>query len=428
MKRLLQIGSGLFVFTMMPIIALFLLGITLNDPDIANVYSLTYPIQFIWAVCVSIFATGANIKRYKEHNENSVYSGMTLGIIIGGIIFGLLSIFIDSYIEFMNMDPEKYRAFTLYTVISLYIHMIFAFILEKLYFEDKEKIANIHSWIFNVINTLVLVGVSLVTKNVNTIINIALIAITLYVVGMLVWQYKKFKFDFNILSNFRYESLSIITNLFMFVIYLFGFSTAFEFGEEYIIAINFVTLITDSQWDSMVAIKTGAKIDISKGVYNYKESIKTASSFTGICALSSILMFVTLYQFYGVNLNIALIMFGIQILDYILYIFIGNLDSFLQLNYSPTLNTINGIFSTIIKTILSIVLLTPYCTVIGQIVGSIVLLSLCLWKRFSHFKLTKEGYLISNSPFRYTYNVVADRAVILSRKSVYKKLHLTKHH
>ena len=100
----------------------------------------------------------------------------------------------------------------------------------------------------------------------------------------------------------------------------------------------------------------------------------------------------------------------------------------MQLSYSPVINTINGMVSTIIRTSISIFVLSPYCTEIGQIIGTLVLLGLCLTKRFGHFKLTKDGYLVSNSPFRFTYNVVADRAVILSRKSLFQKLHITKHH
>lgn len=428
MKRLLQIGSGLFVFSIMPIIAWFLLGITLGNPDIINVFSLTYPIQFIWLVFTSIFATGANIKRYKENDENCVYSSLVIGIVLGAIVFGVITIFIEPYIKFMNMDVETYKDFSIYSVVSLYIQLIFSFILEKLYFEDKEKIANIHSWIFNLLNSVVLVGLSLFTKNTSIIIIATLAVITLYVIGLLIWQFKKFKFSFNILNNFKYESLSIITNTFMFIIYLFGFSNAFEFGEKYILAINFVTLITDAQWDALVAIKTSAKIDISKGDYNYKKSIRNSFYFVIICIISSLIMFVSLFDLYDVNLTIALIMLSIQIIDYLLFVFTANLESFLQLNYSPIINTINGMLSTITRTLISIFILSPYCTEIGQITGTLVLLGLCFSKRFGHFMLTKEGYLVSNSPFRFTYNVVADRAVILSRKSVFKKLHITKHH
>lgn len=37
----------------------------------------------------------------------------------------------------MNMDVSIYKEFALYSVIQLYIQLIFSFILEKMYFEDK---------------------------------------------------------------------------------------------------------------------------------------------------------------------------------------------------------------------------------------------------------------------------------------------------
>ena len=57
---------------------------------------------------------------------------MTIGIIFGGIIFAILAVFIDDYIGFMNMDVAIYHDFALYSVISLYIQLIFSFVLEKL--------------------------------------------------------------------------------------------------------------------------------------------------------------------------------------------------------------------------------------------------------------------------------------------------------
>ena len=82
----------------------------------------------------SIFATGANISKEKDKNENAVLSGMTLGIIIGFIAFGFIVLNIESYIKFMNMEVSIYKEFAIYSVIQLYIQLIFSFVLEKLCF------------------------------------------------------------------------------------------------------------------------------------------------------------------------------------------------------------------------------------------------------------------------------------------------------
>ena len=77
MKRLLRISFNQAIFSFIPVISWMLLGLVL-DKNLANVFTLTYPIQFIWQMGRSIFGTGANIRKEKEKNENAVLSGMTL--------------------------------------------------------------------------------------------------------------------------------------------------------------------------------------------------------------------------------------------------------------------------------------------------------------------------------------------------------------
>lgn len=77
MKRLLRISFNQAIFSFIPVISWMLLGVIL-DKNLVNVFTLTYPIQFIWLMFRSIFATGANINKEKDKNENAVLSGMTM--------------------------------------------------------------------------------------------------------------------------------------------------------------------------------------------------------------------------------------------------------------------------------------------------------------------------------------------------------------
>ena len=71
MKRLLRISFNSAIFSLIPILSWFMLGL-LVDKNLVNVFTLTYPLQFIWALMKSIFATGANISKEKDKNENAV--------------------------------------------------------------------------------------------------------------------------------------------------------------------------------------------------------------------------------------------------------------------------------------------------------------------------------------------------------------------
>ena len=78
MRRLLRIGFDLSLLSFIPILSWFLLGITV-DENLINIFTLTYPIQFIYYIIQSIFSTGANISKQKDKNNNAVMSGILIG-------------------------------------------------------------------------------------------------------------------------------------------------------------------------------------------------------------------------------------------------------------------------------------------------------------------------------------------------------------
>lgn len=86
MKRLLRISFNAAIFSFIPILSWFCLGL-LVDKDLVNVFTITYPIQFVYSVLVSMFGTGANICKEKENKEDAVLSSMTIGIIVSFLFF-----------------------------------------------------------------------------------------------------------------------------------------------------------------------------------------------------------------------------------------------------------------------------------------------------------------------------------------------------
>lgn len=390
MKRLLRISFNQAVFSFIPIIVWMLLGVIL-DKDLANVFTLTYPIQFICQMFRSIFGTGANITKEKDKKENAVLSSMTLGIIIGAIVFGLLALNIKSYIEFMNMEYSIYKEFAVYSIIQQYINLIFAFVMEKLYFEGKEKLANKYMLTLNMINFTILIGLALFIKNKTIIVVVTLIAIFIYTVYVTAKQYKKFKFEIQLLKNIKYESVSIARDIFYFITYLFGFSNILEFGEEYTTALNFVALITDTQWDSLGAVDTVAKIDISKGKFNYKEHRRNAYKLVGLLLFSSFIMLIFTYRFYELNLVITLLYLSVEVVNFLVEPLYEIKVCYLQLvDKFETKVTTNKIAASGIRVVASF-LKTPFCTAIGQALAMIeqfVVINILFYKKFN---ISKNG-------------------------------------
>ena len=114
MKRLFRIGSGLFIYSIIPILSWIVLSYILGDNRIANVFSLTYAIQFVWLILRSFFGSGANVRKEKENNPNSVWNSIFWGTIFSILIFAIPLIFVDKYIAFFGQDVEFYRIYVIY--------------------------------------------------------------------------------------------------------------------------------------------------------------------------------------------------------------------------------------------------------------------------------------------------------------------------
>lgn len=367
MKRLLRISLDILVTSIVPVASWLLLGIIL-DGNLINIFTLTYPVQFIMLVLKSIFGTGANISKYKDKNKNAVDSGIMAGAIVGAIIFGLLVINIDRYISFMKMDVSIYRTFAIYAILQMFLQYILHLVLSKLYYNEENKKANKISITFNIISFVTLIGMSLITKNQCIISMVSLGILFVYTTIILIKNIDKFKFSLNIFNCIKYDSVEFITWLNFIIIYSFGFSNAFDFGTNYVLAISFATLVTDIQWDITTAIDTIAKVDISKRKFKYKEHLKNSFVLVLILVISSIIMTILLYNSYNVDLSIVVIFIGGEILNLLMYPVYSIKICYLQLEQSALKATTNKEIANILRTAMSFVA-TPYCTIIGQLVS-----------------------------------------------------------
>lgn len=392
MKRLLRISFDLSLLSFIPIISWFLLGIIV-DKNLINIFTLTYPLQFIYYIIKSIFSTGANISKEKDKNKNVVMSGLILGTIVSIIIFTVILLNVDNYISFMNMDISTYKNFTIYSILQLFICLEFAMMQDKLYYEEKNKLANKHSLVFNLLNFILLIGTSLITKNQIIIISTTLIPLAIYTLYIYIKNSNKFKFNINVLKCIKYDSVELFNNIAFFLIFLFGLSNALEYGEVYATALTFIALITDTQWDTFDAIKEAATIDISKRKFNYIEHRNNAYKLLVILFGTSLIMFVLLYGFYDLDFKITMIYFSFEIVNFLIYPIYRIKTCYLQLEYSAFKITSNNIIASILRMFMSL-LKTPFCTGIGQVCSSVyqfIIVSIM----FGHsFKIDKTGCVI----------------------------------
>lgn len=366
MKRLLRISLDTLIASLMSILIWFILSLTI-DKSLINIFTLTFPIQYISSILVSIFATGANISKEKG-NKNDVMSGIFLGILFAILILMILLFNIDSYLNFMNYSVDK--LFVVYSFAQIFLHTILSFILTKLYYEGKNILANKYSVVFYSINFVCILLTSIFIRDSLYVVIITLLSLILFAIYILIKNFEKFNLKFNILNWIKYDAVSLSDNIILCLVYLFGLSSTFIYGEEYVLALTFVALITDTQWDISNSICTVAKIDISKNKFNYKEHIKNAKILCLLLIVSTLFMFLIMFNFYNLNLLITLMFLVFHFADFAICPYYKVNTYYLQLEYSTQKTTCINLSARLFRLLLSF-LKTPYCTVIAQSVAAI---------------------------------------------------------
>lgn len=367
MKRLLRISLDTLLMSTLPIIMWILLGIIISK-EITNVFTLTYPIQFVTTLLVSIFGTGANVNAKKNDKINLVDSNIILGTIVGFIITVFLCLNVDSYILFMSMDIDTYKIFCIYSFILMYLQMVLQLICQKLYYMEENKKSNRLTICFNILNVVLITLLSYISKNQIISVILTIFSDSVILLFIFICNVKQFGIKFEIIKNMQYVSNDILDRLGMFIIYFIGFKNTLEYGAIFLTAINFETLITDAQWDMSYSILTAATIDSSKDKLKYKESVKNSYKLIALLVMSILILGISLYFYYKPVLWIIAVIVGVQIIDLILIPTIWIKQQYCQINYSPEKNTFHQGVAKIFRIITSF-LPTPFCTYIGQILS-----------------------------------------------------------
>lgn len=363
MNRLLRMSFDTFLTSVTPILGYFLLGI-LVDKNLINIFSLMYPIQFVITSIQSIFGTGANISAIRDKNKNYVFTGFTLGALLGAIILGSIIGNIDHYIRFMNLAPNTYRIFAIYAIGQMFLQLLLNLALCKLYYEDKNKQANHYAFFFNLINFVTLISASLITQNQIIIAGVAFGVTTLFTLFIIGKSVRITNLKINLKNCIKYDSVNFFAMLSMFLIYLFGLKNAFNFGDKYVLAISFATLITDTQWDIAHVIRNAAQIDITKRLFSYREHARNGRHLTYLLILSTMVMGLILYPSYQCDLTATLIFVSVELISLFYYHNYIIKFMFIQLEYSALQATIHMQIAKILRIACSFIP-SPFCTTLG---------------------------------------------------------------
>lgn len=386
MKRLLQISLDTLLTSVLPIIMWIILGFTITK-EIANVFSLTYPLQFFYMIFISLFAIGPNITAKKLKNDAVIYTNLLFGILIVGVITILLVLNADLYIKLMSMNFHIYHNFCIYSILWLYLSFVMQLLSQGLYYKNKNNESNKINLIFNLSNFVFIIILTKIFKDyIGIIITLAIDFII--VIFYFFKYYEKTTFCLEIKKNIKHTSFNILRNVGMFLIYGIGFGNSFSYGEKYATAINFESLTTDTQWDMLYSIDTASKIDLADGKFNYKESIKNAYRLLALLIGSILIMNITFYWYFKPNIIILSIILCVQIIDMLIDPLKTLRWSYIQINDNNKKHNIFYILSRLIRLLCSFIP-SGLCTYIGQVFSMIYLYmySKIVCKKVKIFKL-----------------------------------------
>lgn len=389
MKRLLQISFDIFLTSICPIIIWIALGFIV-DKEISNVLIITYPLQFFYMIFTEIFSVGPNITDSKNDDKCVVKSNMLFGGFFVFLITILLVLNIDRYILFFNLETSIYHTYTIYSVFLMFFGFLMQLISQKLYYESKNSLSNKINMQFNVINLVSVIVFSIIFKNYFAVL-LTVIIDMIFIFYCFCKNFKFVKLNLSIKKNIKNVSFKIWGNVGMLLIYLTGIQNVVSFGKEYLNAINFDSITSDTQWDMLNSISTVAKIDISKDNFDYKKSLKDAYKLLGLLMLSMLIMNFSLYWFYKPDLKIYIIIFVVQIIDMVLNVPAFIKWDYLQIKDNNKKHNFAYVFCRILRFLCSF-LPTGFCTYIGQLVSGTYkyIYSSVKTKKFEAFKKTSS--------------------------------------
>lgn len=373
MRRLYKIGFNYGLASLIPIISWFILGI-LVDKDLANIFSLTYPLQFIWGILANIFGTGALVHQSRDNNDVAIKSGIILSIVVGAIVFGFVILNIESYTSMMSMVGGKYQLWGIYSIILLYLQLVQGAVFNRYYYEGKDNVASRYCILCNIGNLIALVVFSMVFQENQVLIVVFTLSVSTLETGFLVYKGLKNSnkgFKYSLSKCFKYESSSILSNTLFFLIFSFGLSNAMSYGSDYTTAINFVALVTDTQWDILVTLSTVAKLDIAQGRFNMHQSVVNGYKFEGLLTISILVMFVGFGLMLGIPWGLSIIYLSSEFFNLAVFPYARIRLVYIQLEYSAKKATYAKLCGDSSRLACSF-LATPFCGSIGQVVSSTI--------------------------------------------------------
>lgn len=359
-SNLLKISITDCLQSLLPILMWFVLGIVYGDTDYFNVFTLTYPFQFVWFLINSLVVVGAIKYETKENKEdnNYAYSAIIVSFIIFLAVIVLVALNID------KISPNtKYNELYIYSLICLALDIIAVGICKVEQYNNNNKSAFNISVEYYTTRIILVAIVRLLINNKIQAIEITVMLLILYVIVLCTRKMKITHFYFNVFKGVKYQISESISSIAMFIIYFFGLQKVINGSEAFLVAYNICAMCTDTQWDILwSAIETNTSIEVCNGTYdkNVKTLIKNSVLYSLLLLLSSLIMLAISYIITQYDIKAALIILMLECSLFPYYALRYVYESYLMIEYSGIWLVIIPLIGYTIRTILSFTINSCY--------------------------------------------------------------------
>lgn len=378
MKRLLRLCFDTIMFSAFPILGYYVLGYLVN-PKLTNIFTVTYALQFVYAIIICIFGEAVCIycnKDVEKTKRDSVQvTGIYTGMIISCLFFGIMFIYVDKYLELLGFDIEDYRVFARYSIVQLCSQSILHLLVSAYQYQNELVLSNKISFYYNILNFILITVLSLITKNEIYIALLTSLVMSFYIIYLSYSFYKvhkTFRPTRGFLKGIKYEGFKILKYAIMLCIYLMYTHKVNNFGNEYFLAYTFACLVTDLQWDCIDNVPRLLTIDISQGKTDTFNKCVRCGYILFLILLSSIIIMSSVLRLLIPFNKIVIYHLILEIGGFILFPIYSIMRSYLVLNeYSSSILLHTLIATFFIRFGLTTVVPSPYANSIGLVCSSL---------------------------------------------------------
>ena len=376
MKKLFSIASTDCIQSILPILMWYVLGIAYKDTDYFNVFTLTYPFQFIMQLVLGLIIVGTikYEKKNKAENNDYAYSSLIISLIIFSIFVGIVTLNIDEILKYLN-TALKYKNVYIFGLLCMMFDIFVIGVSRIEQYKEQDKSAFIISVKYYTYKILSIIIVRALVKENNLALVITLIFIAVYILILGVTKIKIHKFRLNVFKGLKYQISGSVSDIAMFIIYFVGLQKVVSGSPSFLTAYNIAAMCTDTQWDILYsAIDTNTSIEVCNNTYdkNIKKLLKSSVLYSIILFLSSLAMIVINHIINPFDVRAAINILLIECIWFPCYAMKYVFESWLKLEYNGVWLVIIPLVIYIIRTFASFVILSKYALSLGVLIAAIL--------------------------------------------------------